>query len=173
LICPSGDIGPDRTAPVLNVKSMCNINCKRFGLFVIEKMKNEPGTRRGRLEKLTSGTENPIKEAKCERRRESSRTVKELYIVESSVGTENIEPEVNATEKKTDNEVEYKKTKTVSLNDEITLLDTEGGVEIGSLAEKDQSSASYDKPAKSKGRRVTNIIKAEIPDSQVNECSPQ
>lgn len=139
-------------------------------------MKNETGTKRGKLEKLTSGTENSIKEAKCEKKRkENSRAVKELYMDESTANTENIEPELDTTEKKTESEIEYKKTKSVSLSDEIKMLDTEGREEIGSLSEKDhfQRSGSYDKPAKSKGRRVTNIVKAEIPDSKVNECSPQ
>ncbi|XP_061197105.1 protein Spindly-B-like [Saccostrea echinata] len=141
-----------------------------------EKMKNEPASRRGKLEKLPSVSDNSLKEVKCERkRRESSRAVRELHLDETAVNNENTDPESDTAEKRTDSDIEYKKTKSVSLSDEIKMMDTEGGVEIGSLSQNDHSEScgSYEKPVKSKGRKVANIVKAEIPDSKVNECSPQ
>lgn len=141
-----------------------------------EKMKNDTGAKKGKLEKLPSVSENLLKEEKIERKRkESSRNVTEFQLDESAVNIENKKPDSDCAEKRTDCEIEYKKTKSVSLSDEIKMMDSEGGVEIGSLAQRDntESSGLCEKPVKSKGRRVTNIVKAEIPDSKVNECSPQ
>lgn len=147
-----------------------------FQFIVTEKMKNDTGAKKGKLEKLPSVSENFLKEDKIERKRkESSRNVTEFQLDESAVNIENKKPDSDCAEKRTDCEVEYKKTKSVSLSDEIKMMDSEGGVEIGSLSQKDntESSGPCEKPVKSKGRRVTNIVKAEIPDSKVNECSPQ
>lgn len=147
-----------------------------FQYIVTEKMKNDTGAKKGKLEKLPSVSENLLKEEKIERKRkESSRNVTEFQLDESAVNIENKKPDSDCAEKRTDCEIEYKKTKSVSLSDEIKMMDSEGGVEIGSLAQRDntESSGLCEKPVKSKGRRVTNIVKAEIPDSKVNECSPQ
>lgn len=139
-----------------------------------EKMKNDTGAKKGKLEKLPSVSENSLKEERIERKRkESSRNVTEFQLDESAVNIENQKPD--SAEKRAGCEIEYKKTKSVSLSDEIKMMDSEGGVEIGSLSQRDntESSGVCEKPVKSKGRRVTNIVKAEIPDSKVNECSPQ
>lgn len=145
-----------------------------FQCIVTEKMKNDTGAKKGKLEKLPSVSENSLKEERIERKRkESSRNVTEFQLDESPVNIENQKPD--SAEKRAGCEIEYKKTKSVSLSDEIKMMDSEGGVEIGSLSQRDntESSGVCEKPVKSKGRRVTNIVKAEIPDSKVNECSPQ
>nr|XP_022344066.1 protein Spindly-A-like [Crassostrea virginica] len=137
-----------------------------------EKMKNDTVVKKGKLEKLPLVSESSLKEEKYERKRkESARMVRD----EAENNIENHKPDSDVDEKRTDCDIEYKKTKSVSLSDEIKMMDTEGGVEIGSLSQREasESSAAFEKPIKSKGRRVTNIVKAEIPDSKVDECSTQ
>ena len=139
---------------------------------ISEKMKNDTVVKKGKLEKLPLVSESSLREEKYERKRkDSARMVRD----EAENNIENHKPDSDVDEKRTDCDIEYKKTKSVSLSDEIKMMDTEGGVEIGSLSQREgsESSAAFEKPIKSKGRRVTNIVKAEIPDSKVDECSTQ